>query len=165
MPIINFDYPDPTGRGYIKEAVNTDFIQRAAYNPYSSNYDSKPTIHLSFEGEVKKLYVGQAATDIYQYLQAQPGFIETEVKMSQSSTILFNMRYALRIFYRDKSQSSDNESVLTVEYGFRKEITEREPFDPSTHKPQNEAYTSGSSITILGDKADDVWNRFLGTAM
>jgi len=161
MPFINFDTADPMGRGYVKEAVNTDFILRGYYD--ASTNDT--SIHITFDGEVSKFYKDSKAVDIYRHIQALPNFIEVPRDETGQAVELINLNYALHMFYRDKANSDDGESLLRIEYGMMKEIAQRKAFDPATHRAGGGLTSSGRSIVLRGDKADEVWSKYQGVEL
>lgn len=164
MPFINFDVPDPAGSGYVKEAINTDHVLRAYYDATTG----EASIHITYAGEISKYYKGSEATDIYQHIQALPNFVEASkdsLKVVGSRAVeLFNLNYALHLFYREKddSKGKDGEAVLRIDYGMSKEITERR----TTDTPRSTALIeSGRSIVLHGDEAEAVWGKYQGTAL
>lgn len=164
MPFINFELPDPQGgRGYVREAINTDYVQRAYYDASSS----EATIHITYAGESSRYYKGSTATDIYQHIQAAPHFIEVSkgsLRGAGNAVELFNLNHALHMFYRakDDSKGKDGEAVLRIDYGLSKEITERRASDT----PRSGSLTESSkSIVLHGDEAEAVWKKYQGTAL
>jgi hypothetical protein len=163
MPFINYDKPDAGGSGYVKEAINTDYVQRAYYNATVG----EATIHITYMGESSKYVKGSVATDIYQYIQALPNFIEVSKKSPKGSgkaVELFNLNHALHLFYREKdaSKGEAGEAVLRIDYGVSKEIIERAASDT----PRADALTESSqSIRVVGDEAEAIWKKYQGTAI
>ncbi|MDQ3816512.1 MAG: hypothetical protein M3362_02325 [Acidobacteriota bacterium] len=160
MPVINFDSPHPSGRGYNKEALNTDLLQYARYAPYVN--DGKPAIHLIFEGNIRKFYVGQTATDLYQYIQSQPDYIEFEEISPGGATRIVNMKYVVRMLYLDKTKNEDNKARLTIEFGLDEKVARREASDTSA--PSIDIST-GNSVIVVGDEADAIWSKYQGAAL
>lgn len=165
MPFINFEVPDPTGRGYIREAINTDYVLRGYYDATTG----EATIHITYAGEISKYYKGPKATDIYQHIQALPNFVEVSRTSPRGSgglaVDLINLNYAVHLFYREKDDSpgaEDGEALLRIDYGMSKEITDRRTGDT----PRTAGLTeSGRSIVLRGDEAEAVWKKYQGTAL
>jgi hypothetical protein len=163
MAFINFEVPDPQGKGYVREAINTDFVLRAYYDATAG----EATIHLTYEGETSKYYKGSKATDIYQHIQALPNFVEASRTSPRGAgglaVDLLNLNYALHLFYREKDDppgAEDGAALLRIDYGMSKEITDR-----STTPSTKSLTESGRSLVLRGDEAEAVWNKYQGTAI
>jgi hypothetical protein len=161
MPFINFDAPDPSGSGYVKEAINTDYVLRAFYDASTSENH----IHITYVGEISTYFKGSKATDIYQHIQALPNFLEVSSGLGSQAVELVNLNYALHLFYREKDNSEgaeDGEAVLRIDYGMSDEITEYR----TTDAPRRAGLTSsGRSIVLRGAQAEAVWKKYQGTAI
>lgn len=151
MSFINFDAENRLG----KEAINTDFVLRAYYDATTS----ETIFSLTFEGEVSKIYRDSKAVDLYNHIRSLPNFLEVPRDESGKAFDLVNLNYALHLFYRDKADSEDGEALLIIEYGMSDEII----------GPRNTASrtltSSGMSIVLRGDKAEEVWNKHRGAAL
>lgn len=165
MPFINFEVPDPQGRGTAREAINTDYILRGYYDATGG----ETSIHLTYAGEVSKLYKGETATDIYRHIQALSNFIEVSRTSPRGgggiAVDLINLNYALHLFYREKNDApsaEDGEALLRIDYGMSSEITDRGP----SGTPRRAGLTSsGRSIVVRGAEAEAIWKKYQGTAL
>jgi hypothetical protein len=154
MPFINFDADDPARRGFVKEAINTDFVLRAYYDAGTSNI----TLHLTYESGVSKGYRGAQATDLYKHLRALPDFLEVPRDEGVEAFDLVNLNYARHLFYRDKANSEDGKSSLTIEYGVSPEST------GSTTAGRGSA-PYARFVVLHEDEAERVWNKYRGSAL
>lgn len=154
MAFINFESKDRLGRR-AKEAINTDRILHAYYDATTSEI----VFTLIYEGEVSKNYGGSAATALYRHIRALPNFVEAPRSEGAEAFDLVNLNHALHLFYWDKADLDDGKSTLSIEYGMSSAIVS------PRQEPGRVPASHGRSVEISGEKAEEIWKKYQGTAL